>query len=80
MVIPPLNNQTYSLAYWCIIRDNLHHPVRTYLFNRFYNNIGNELCIFTSPEQSSAFKNIAPFGEVAMIFINGLRLVSVHPS
>ena len=26
------------------------------------------------------FRNIAPFGEVAMLFISGLRLVSVHPS
>lgn len=35
---------------------------------------------FTSSEQSSALINIAPLGEVAMIFINGLRLISVHPS
>ena len=35
---------------------------------------------FTSPQQSSTFKNIAHLGDVALIFINGLRLVSVHPS
>ena len=34
---------------------------------------------FSSPEQSSALKNIAPAGEDAMILINGLHLVSIHP-
>ena len=35
---------------------------------------------FNSPKQSSALKNIGFASEDAMILINGLRLVSVHPS
>jgi hypothetical protein len=77
MMVSTLNNQACSFATMCIICYNFATFVGPTCSIAKIKISTMKLLYFTFLEQSSALKNIAPFGDDAMTLINGLCLVSV---
>jgi hypothetical protein len=80
LVIRISHNDANNLASKCIIYDNLHTRINTYIFNNFNEHLPMYCASLYFLRASIAFKKTSPFWEDTMKLMSGWHVAPIHPS